>query len=256
MTQRRPRRPTLVAPTGSRDRRRRDSPSRRASRRRRGAVGLDTRVHRGRSALFGWAVGISTPLRQLVLLAPATGEWILDHGIPHHDVFSFTAPGTKWVAQSWLAELHVRDPRPVGRRVRHPVVRRSRRRGRSACSRTARRCGLARDRVVACGITLAALAWDLRALVGAAAPDRRALLPRAAVGRRGARLASSVAIRSIVMPVLFWLWANIHGELRARLRLPRRCTCSVAGSTAHRPWDGRERLLLDRQRSSGSSRRS
>ena len=34
-----------------------------------------------------------------------TGTYILDHGIPHHDPYSFSAPGTHWIAQSWLAEL-------------------------------------------------------------------------------------------------------------------------------------------------------
>ena len=34
-----------------------------------------------------------------------TGELILDHGIPHRDPYSFTAAGTHWIAQSWLAEL-------------------------------------------------------------------------------------------------------------------------------------------------------
>src|SRR5882724_5840020 len=34
-----------------------------------------------------------------------TGELILDHGIPKRDPFSFTAAGTHWIAQSWLAEL-------------------------------------------------------------------------------------------------------------------------------------------------------
>jgi hypothetical protein len=34
-----------------------------------------------------------------------TGSYILDHGIPHHDPYSFTANGSRWIAQSWLAEL-------------------------------------------------------------------------------------------------------------------------------------------------------
>jgi hypothetical protein len=34
-----------------------------------------------------------------------TGRLILDHGIPRHDPYSFSAPGTRWIAQSWLAEL-------------------------------------------------------------------------------------------------------------------------------------------------------
>ena len=34
-----------------------------------------------------------------------TGGWILDHGIPRRDPYSFSAAGTHWIAQSWLAEL-------------------------------------------------------------------------------------------------------------------------------------------------------
>src|SRR5262245_9896327 len=56
-------------------------------------------------ALFGWAVGISSLSDNSFFWHLRTGEYILDHGIPHQDVFSFTAPGTKWVAQSWLAEV-------------------------------------------------------------------------------------------------------------------------------------------------------
>src|SRR5690606_15093214 len=32
----------------------------------------------------------------------ATGRYILEHGFPHGDVYSFTAPGERWVVQSWL----------------------------------------------------------------------------------------------------------------------------------------------------------
>ena len=56
-------------------------------------------------ALFGWAVGISSLSDNSFFWHLRTCEYILDHGIPHHDVFSFTAAGTKWVAQSWLAEV-------------------------------------------------------------------------------------------------------------------------------------------------------
>jgi hypothetical protein len=34
-----------------------------------------------------------------------TGGYILDHGIPHRDPYSFSAAGTRWIAQSWLAEV-------------------------------------------------------------------------------------------------------------------------------------------------------
>ena len=55
-------------------------------------------------ALFGWGVGIERLSDNSFFWHLRTGKYILDHGIPHHDVFSFSAPGTRWVAQSWLAE--------------------------------------------------------------------------------------------------------------------------------------------------------
>src|SRR5262245_24371342 len=55
--------------------------------------------------VFGWATGLSKLSDNSFFWHLKTGEYILDHGIPHHDVFSYTAPGTKWIAQSWLAEV-------------------------------------------------------------------------------------------------------------------------------------------------------
>src|SRR6185295_13321159 len=55
--------------------------------------------------VFGWAIGLAKLTDNSFFWHLKTGEYILDHGIPHHDVFSYTAPGTKWVAQSWLAEV-------------------------------------------------------------------------------------------------------------------------------------------------------
>src|SRR5689334_18768481 len=62
-------------------------------------------VFSGVFALFGWAVGTSSLSDNSFFWHLRTGEYILDHGIPHHDIFSFTAPGTAWIAQSWLAEV-------------------------------------------------------------------------------------------------------------------------------------------------------
>ncbi len=35
----------------------------------------------------------------------ATGDWILEHGIPHGDVFSFTVPGREWITHEWLTQI-------------------------------------------------------------------------------------------------------------------------------------------------------
>jgi hypothetical protein len=34
-----------------------------------------------------------------------TGEWILERGIPHGDVFSFTVPGREWITHEWLTQI-------------------------------------------------------------------------------------------------------------------------------------------------------
>lgn len=34
-----------------------------------------------------------------------TGEWILENGIPHTDVFSYTVPGNEWVTHEWVSQL-------------------------------------------------------------------------------------------------------------------------------------------------------
>src|SRR3954447_3092928 len=56
-------------------------------------------------ALFGFGVGIERLSDNSFFTHLATGRWILDHGIPRRDFYSFTAPGSKWVVQSWLAEV-------------------------------------------------------------------------------------------------------------------------------------------------------
>src|SRR5215211_2611020 len=56
-------------------------------------------------ALGGLALGVRQLHDNSFLWHMRTGELILDRGIPHSDPYSFTAPGTKWIAQSWLAEL-------------------------------------------------------------------------------------------------------------------------------------------------------
>src|SRR5574341_1022386 len=55
-------------------------------------------------ALFGWGVGIERLSDNSFFWHLRAGDLILDHGVPHADVWSYTAHGHHWVAQSWLAE--------------------------------------------------------------------------------------------------------------------------------------------------------
>ncbi len=101
---------------------------------------------------------------------------------------------------------------------------------------------LARDRMVACGITFAALAgiytlWSERPLLIGVLFFLVLLwvveVPDSVVGRHPL----------IVLPVLFWLWANTHGSFALGFAY---LALHLLGRwvDGHRPWDGRERRLL------------
>ena len=56
-------------------------------------------------AVWGLSIGIDQLSDNSFFTHLATGRLILDSGIPHHDVYSFTALGEPWVVQSWLASV-------------------------------------------------------------------------------------------------------------------------------------------------------
>src|SRR5689334_16554936 len=56
-------------------------------------------------AVAGWWVGIRRLSDNSFFVHLRTGREILNGGLPHHDIYSYTAPGVHWIAQSWLAEL-------------------------------------------------------------------------------------------------------------------------------------------------------
>ena len=55
--------------------------------------------------VWGLSIGLGRLSDNSFLTHLATGRYILDHGIPHHDIYSFTAAGQSWVVQSWLASV-------------------------------------------------------------------------------------------------------------------------------------------------------
>ena len=173
-----------------------------------------------------------------------TGESLLDDGIPHHDIFSFTAPGPRGSRKSWLAEVTYgilyRSIGAFGVRFFVGIVGV----GIGPARRTVWRCGWRSRSGGGLRDHARRARGDLLPLVGAAAPDRCRSSSWCCSGSSRCRTASSVAIRSIVLPVLFWLWANTHGSFARRASRLRHCTSSVVGSTAHRPWEARERRLL------------
>ncbi len=56
-------------------------------------------------AVWGLSIGIDQISDNSFFTHLATGRLILSSGIPHHDVYSFTAAGDPWVVQSWLASV-------------------------------------------------------------------------------------------------------------------------------------------------------
>ena len=191
--------------------------------------------------VFGWAIGLAKLSDNSFFWHLRTGEYILDHGIPHHDVFSYTAPGTKWVAQSWLAEVAYaalyRSMGGFGIRLLVGLV------GAGIGMLTYRLAlRLVRDRLVACGLTAAALAgiytvWSERPLLFGVLFLLVLLwtveVPDSFVGRHPL----------VVVPVLMWLWANTHGTYQLGfaylgLHLLGRWLDGAP------PWAGRERRLL------------
>jgi hypothetical protein len=160
-------------------------------------------------ALFGWGVGIERLSDNSFFWHLRTGEYILDHGIPHSDIYSYTAPGVKWVAQSWLAELLYgaldRGFGPFALRILGGVVG-------ALIGVLAFRLALrlSRERVRAALLTVAALAglytlWSERPLLLGVLFLLVLLwvveVPDSLVGRHPL----------VSLPILFWLWANVHG---------------------------------------------
>jgi hypothetical protein len=192
-------------------------------------------------AVFGLGVGIERLSDNSFFTHLATGRFILDHGIPREDIYSFTAPGTKWVVQSWLAEvIYAQLDRSFGAfgiRVLGAIT------GMAITVLVFRLAlRLTRERVRAALVSVAALAglytlWSERPLLLGALFFVILLwvveVPDCVVGRHPL----------IAMPVLFWFWANIHGTFAlgfAYLGL------HLLGRwlDGHRPWQGRERQLL------------
>ena len=192
-------------------------------------------------ALFAGAIQLRPLHDNSFLWHLKTGHWILDHGIPRADLFSFTAPNAPWVVQSWLAEVVFAGVDsafgPFGLRVFRATL--------SALIaflvfRLATR--LTGERPRAAMLTLASLTvsftlWSERPLLlgvlGMVILLWVVEAPQSIVGRHP----------QVVIPLVLWPWANMHGTF----------ALGFAFLGAHlfgrwldgvRPWEGRERSLL------------
>jgi hypothetical protein len=191
--------------------------------------------------LAGWWVGIRQLSDNSFFWHLRTGRYILDHGIPHGDVFSFTAPGTHWVAQSWLAELAygVLD-RTFGAFAIRVLVALTGAAITLLSYRLARR--LSGDRVRAA--LVAVVAYLATFVVFSERPLAFGLVLALAVvwivEVPDARIARHPLI---ALPVIFWVWANVHGSFALGVVY---IGLHVLGRAldGDLPWRGRERDLV------------
>ena len=177
-----------------------------------------------------------------------TGGLILDnHGVPHRDPFSFTAAGTHWIAQSWLAEVMYaalsRSVGDIGIRVAVGLA--------GACVAVALfRVAYAttNDRVRALAIGIPALGSQLHGVVRAPADVRPGALERSRVHGRGSGVVprSAPAVRhtdrdvSLGEPARHVLAGFRVPRRVLRRPLARRCATD-AGSRARAPHRYRDR---------------
>lgn len=190
--------------------------------------------------LVGWRAGLARLSDNSFLWHLRTGRWMLEHGIPREDIYSFTAAGHSWVAQSWLAELlyGLLDAAfgPFGVRLLVAVTS-------AAIAGVAYRLTVraARDRVRAVGLCVAGVGasltlWSERPLLFGLVCLVGLLwvveVPDSAVGRRPL----------IWVPVLLWVWVNLHGTFALGFAY---LALHLAGRwlDGAPPWQGRERDL-------------
>ncbi len=161
-------------------------------------------------ALCGWILGLRQLSDNSFLWHLRTGQLILDHGIPRADPYSFTVPGARWIAQSWLAELAYgaasRLAGGFGVRLLVAVT------GAAFVAATYRiALRTSRNRIRAAVLTTLLLAtllnvWSERPLIfglaGMVALVVAVELPESFLGRH----------LLVSVPLTMWCWGNVHGS--------------------------------------------
>jgi hypothetical protein len=160
-------------------------------------------------AAGAWHAGLSQLSDNSFFCHLRTGQWMLMHGIPHHDLFSFVSAGAFWVPESWLADgLYAAIDKccgPLGLRFLTALI--------SAtivllAYNLAFRLALERMRAmlltsIAAGASFTL--WSARPLLlGLLAFTTLVCIiehDRSALGRKP----------MLSIPPLIWVWANVHG---------------------------------------------
>lgn len=191
-------------------------------------------------AAGGWHAGLSQLSDNSFFCHLRTGQWIVEHGIPHRDIYSFVAAGTPWVSESWLAELLYgvidRLFGPLGLRVLTAFTSAG-----IAVMAYQLALGLAHDRVRAVLLSLIALGtsftlWSARPLLlGLVTFVALTWIVEAEQSGLGRHPLLSIA------PVI-WLWANIHGTFALGL-IYLVLHCLGRWLDGFPPWRSRERQL-------------
>lgn len=191
--------------------------------------------------LAGWWVGIRPLSDNSFFWHLRIGQYMLDHGVPHGDVFSYTVPGIHWVAQSWLAELaYGALDRTFGAFAIRVVIALTGAAITLLSYRLARRlCG---DRVRAALISVVAylatmVVFSERPLAFGLA---LALVVVWIVEVPDTRISRHPII---ALPVVLWFWANVHGSFALGVLY---IALHVLGRAldGDMPWRGRERDLV------------
>jgi hypothetical protein len=193
-------------------------------------------------ALIVWILELRPLIDNSFLIHLQTGHWILDHhAIPRHDIFSFSAPGTPWVVQSWLASVVYaaidQAAGPFGLQVLRAATCAAITFGTFRLALT-----LVGDRTRACLLAFSATGMSIA--VWAERPLLQGVLAMLVLIWVVERPDSFAGRHPLaVVPPLMWLWANFHGSFAlgfAYLGL------HLAGRwlDGSPPTAGRERVLL------------